>query len=214
MTVTVQRTTNAVTVQSGSRGPAGSDGDDGDAATIAVGTVSTIAAGSPATVTNVGTAAAAIFDFEIPQGADGAGSGDMQASTYDPTSVEDDAFDMDNMADGSTNVAMLATERTKLTNIETNADVTDAANVTAAGALMDSEVSSLSGVKTLTVPDNTTISAFGASLIDDAAAGNARTTLGLVIGTDVQAYNPNPQQSPFSTLILSVAAFLDSLHVQ
>jgi len=73
----------------------------------------------------------------------------------------------------------------KLAGIEASADVTDTANVTAAGALMDTEVSSLSGIKTLTVPDSTTISSFGASLVDDADASAARTTLGVdAAGTD------------------------------
>ena len=70
-----------------------------------------------------------------------------------------------------------STEATKLSGIETGADVTDTANVTAAGALMDSEVDA--DIKTLSLPASTTISTFGASLIDDAAASNARTTLGL-----------------------------------
>lgn len=43
-------------------------GVDGDAATIAVGTVDSVPAGDPATVTNSGTSAAAVFDFDIPQG--------------------------------------------------------------------------------------------------------------------------------------------------
>jgi len=64
---------------------------------------------------------------------------------------------------------------TKLTGIETAADVTDTANVTAAGALMDSEVDA--NLKTLVLPATTTISAFGASLVDDADAATARTTL-------------------------------------
>jgi len=42
---------------------------------------------------------------------------------------------------------------------------------------MDSEVDA--DIKTLSLPASTTISAFGRTLIDDAAAGNARTTLGL-----------------------------------
>ena len=59
------------------QGPAGDDGDDGAAATIAVGTVTTVNPGNPATVTNVGTSAAAVFDFEIPKGQDGTGAGDV-----------------------------------------------------------------------------------------------------------------------------------------
>jgi hypothetical protein len=61
------------------------------------------------------------------------------------------------------------------------------ADITALGALMDSEVDA--DIKTLVLPASTTISAFGATLIDDAAATNARTTLGVAIGSDVQAYD-------------------------
>lgn len=46
-------------------------GDQGIAATIEVGTVTTLAAGSEATVTNVGSAEEAVFNFAIPQGAKG-----------------------------------------------------------------------------------------------------------------------------------------------
>ncbi len=71
----------------------------------------------------------------------------------------------------------VATDGTKLDGIESGADQTDTANVTAAGALMDSEVDA--DIKTLSLPANTTISAYGKTLVDDADAAAARSTLGL-----------------------------------
>ena len=47
-------------------------------------------------------------------------------------------------------------EKSKLSNIEDNADVTDATNVTAAGALMDSEVTNLDQVKAFSSSDYAT----------------------------------------------------------
>jgi hypothetical protein len=74
-------------------------------------------------------------------------------------------------------------------NVEDGADVTDTTNVTAAGALMDSEVDA--DLKTFSLPANTTISTFGASIIDDADEATFKATVNLEIGTDVQAYNAN-----------------------
>ena len=67
-----------LTGATGPQGPAGEpgvDGKDGAAATIKVGTVTTLAPGSKATVSNRGTANAAVLDFGIPRGADGEGGG-------------------------------------------------------------------------------------------------------------------------------------------
>ena len=56
-------------------------GDPGEAATIAVGTVTTLPAGSDATVTNVGTSEAAVFNFGIPKGEDGGGVTEEELAT-------------------------------------------------------------------------------------------------------------------------------------
>lgn len=45
----------------------------------------------------------------------------------------------DDLSDGATNKAYTSTEKTKLAGVEANADVTDAANVDAAGATMNSD---------------------------------------------------------------------------
>lgn len=45
-------------------------------------------------------------------GLNGEGSGDMVAATYDPTSVEGDAFAMDNMVEGANTKILTSTERT------------------------------------------------------------------------------------------------------
>jgi hypothetical protein len=63
----------AVVAEAGGMGPTGAAGSS---ATVSVGTVTTLAAGSAATVTNSGTAQAAVLNFGIPQGVAGApGSG-------------------------------------------------------------------------------------------------------------------------------------------
>ena len=49
----------------------GEKGDPGDPATVTAGTTTTLSPGSNATVTNVGTTSAAVFNFGIPRGADG-----------------------------------------------------------------------------------------------------------------------------------------------
>lgn len=74
-----------VLAQAGSAGPSG---PTGSAATMTIGSVTTGVAGSPAAVTNTGTAFAAILNFTIPQGAAGApGSGGGGTSSIPFASV-------------------------------------------------------------------------------------------------------------------------------
>ena len=51
-----------------------------------------------------------------PQGPDGISTGDMTKAVYDPTTVEGDAFDMDNMAEG-VSLILTAAERNLITQI-------------------------------------------------------------------------------------------------
>jgi len=76
-----------VIAQAGGAGPTGAAGG---AATVAIGTVTTLAAGASATVTNAGTAQAAVLNFGIPQGIAGAagstgGGGTVSSSAFAAT---------------------------------------------------------------------------------------------------------------------------------
>jgi len=100
--------------------------------------------------------------------------------TYDGSTL---AVSGDIILSGTVDGRDIASDGSKLDGIEAGADITDTTNVTAAGALMDSEVDA--NIKTLSLPASTTISSFGASLVDDANATAARTTLGVdAAGTD------------------------------
>ncbi len=77
----------AVLAPAGATGPSGPQGAAGPAATVSVGTVTTLAAGSPATVTNSGTSAAAILNFGLPQGAGGTGGTAVAAANSGITSA-------------------------------------------------------------------------------------------------------------------------------
>lgn len=146
-------------------GEDGQDGDDGAAATITIGTVTTVAAGEPATVTNVGTSNAAVLDFEIPQGEDGAGTGDVSG----PSSVADGHVAV---FDGTTGKA-----------------IKDGGALGTAAAADTSAFAAAS--HTHPVAQLSDASANGRTLMSAANYAAMRTLLGLVIGTDVQAFDAN-----------------------
>lgn len=74
-------------------------------------------------------------------GLEAALDGKQSISVYDPNGVSDDAFSQDNMVDGTTNKNYTSTEKTKLSSIEANADVTNSTRVDAAGAVMNTDSS-------------------------------------------------------------------------
>lgn len=143
--------------------------------------------------------AATIFD----------GTGVLSGSAQIQTDISDLAdarigaasvTDLSDVTSAGSGAIITSAERTKLNGISTSADVTDFTTVQAAGALMDSEVTNLAEVKAFDSSDYATaaqgdtadaalpassVSTFGGTLIDDADAATARTTLGVdAAGTD------------------------------
>ena len=112
----------------------------------------------------------------------GAGAGDL-VSTNNLSDVANAATALSNLGGQPLDAVLTATtasfttaDETKLDAIEALADVTDATNVAAAGALMDSEVDT--NLKTLVLPATTTITAAAATVLDDISTAAMLTTLG------------------------------------
>ena len=85
----------------------------------------------------------------------------------------------------------VATDGTKLDGIEASADVTDTANVTAAGALMDSELTAIASVKALNQgvatgdsPDFAALNVNGTATMDGLVVGGSATVTGDTIKID------------------------------
>jgi len=85
--------------------------------------------------------------------------------------------------------AMTDEDKTKLDGIETSADVTDTTNVTSAGALMDSELTDLAGVKGVTIstlqpkPSEGAFADGDKTKLDGIASGAQTGTVTAVTGT-------------------------------
>jgi hypothetical protein len=110
-----------------------------------------------------------------------------------------------NLTDATDKRLMTDAQEAKLDTVETNADVTDTANVTSAGALMDSELADLTGVKTITMPDSTVISDFAKTVLDDTSAAAVKTTLGITDATAQVNFVPRSISFTNTSAYLSLA---------
>ena len=107
----------------------------------------------------------------------------IETAVNSKSNIDNPAFTGNITVTGTVDGRDIAADGTKLDTIETSADVTDTANVTAAGALMDSELTDITAVKALNQGVATTDSPTFAAVT---STGNV-TVGGTVDGRDVAA---------------------------
>ena len=107
----------------------------------------------------------------------------IETAVNSKSNINNPAFTGNITVTGTVDGRDIATDGTKLDTIETSADVTDTANVTAAGAVMDSELTDITAVKALNQGVATTDSPTFAAVT---STGNV-TVGGTVDGRDVAA---------------------------
>ena len=114
--------------------------------------------------------------------------------------------------DGTVDGRDVATDGTKLDTVETNADVTDTTNVTAAGALMDSELTSEASVKALNQGVATTDSpTFAGVTVNGTVEFDGLSGTGAVSVTDI--LDQDDMSSNSATALAtqqSIKAYVDS----
>ena len=120
----------------------------------------------------------------------------------------------------------VATDGTKLDGIEVAADVTDAANVTAAGALMDSEVTNLAEVKAFSSSDYATAAqgttadsalqtgdkvAVGITTVVTSASITATVNTHVYLDTATQTITLPPSPTIGQRVLVTVGNFTDTV---
>ena len=156
----------------GDKGDKGDTGAQGPAATVAVGTVTTLPAGSDATVTNSGTSGAAVFDFGIPQGANGAAGGITDINNYTGAVTTGDGLVFDTLTGelstydfNLVNTGTVTMDFTGITTIsKVGGDFNYAINADGSigkiyGAVVFSVDAGVSGSTTVDIPTNLYVSA-------------------------------------------------------
>ena len=120
-------------------------------ASLTAGTNVTIAADGTISATGGTSGIAHVVDDTTPQL-----GGNLSLNSHDITGTGNLNFTGNVTLSGTVDGRDVASDGTKLDGIEASADVTDTANVTAAGALMDSEVTNLAQVKAFDSSDYAT----------------------------------------------------------
>jgi len=120
------------------------------------------------------------------------------AVTYD-----DANNNMDFVVASQTDENFTTADHSKLDGIEASANVTDTANVTSAGALMDSEVDA--DIKTLSLPASTTINDFARTSLLNSNATSIKSALGVADTSAIAGFVPNSITFPATSAFLSIA---------